>query len=859
MLKPTAHWVLPALAFFVIGCSSESNSITSKIYHNTSAHYNGYYYARVGIEEIEETIRGHYTDDYSHILRIFPGFDTTLAKSYDDDIQEVIKMASLSIQHHPNSKWLDDDYILVGKARLYSLDWGNAIQTFKYVNTKSKDRSARHRALLWLVRTFVEHKEYANALAAVDYVQKEKLSKETKKLLYVEKAYYYQALEDYDNMVRNLILADPLLKKKDRPGRIYFIIGQVYQQLGFESEAFNYYKKCLSTNPEYEVDFYARLYMAQVTEISRSKDINGARKSFRKLLKDSKNKEFRDKIYYEMGIFELKQSNMTEAIEDFNFSVRTGSNRQVHGETYLRLGEIYFDKQHEYETAQAYYDSALSSLSPDYEDYAAIQERQKILTDFVTTRHTLTWQDSLLELSALDSASLYQVVADAMIKKYPPETGKKRKRTSLIAIGAVNAAPGTGPQTTAGSSEWYFGNPAAVASGKLEFQETWGKIPLEDNWRRSLKSSSFEEPVAEGGKIAPTEAATAPIEVAMPTLEERTRTEFDRISQEVPKTDEQRVSALGKIEDATFHLGDIYYFNLEEKENAAETYQELLSRFSETEYRPEVLYKLYLIFKDTEPDNADRYAGELKTRYPNTSFARVLINPDYLRESSITAEAQKQAYNQAYTAFRHGDYQTALALTKKARGLGESYFAPNLELLDILIEGKTGDITQYQYKLGEFIKQNPDSEITPYADTLLTASREFQVKLEKSRGIRYVASFDEPHYFVMAYPGNTNLSDRITDMLERLNKGDLAQVLHTSSVILDVHTNLTMVTEFNNRELALTYLNGISQALNDQASLRNQKFDTFVITKDNFDILYRTKGLNEYLRFYRQNYSGENP
>src|SRR5690606_20193343 len=129
-------------------------------------------------------------------------------------------------------------------------------------------------------------------------------------------------LEDYDRMVRNLTEADHLLKKRDRRGRIYFIIGQVYQELGFEAEAYNYYKKCLATDPEYEVDSYARLYMAQVTEISRNRDVNAARKSFRKLLKDSKNKEFRDKIYYEMGIFELKQDDVDGAIEYLNKSVR---------------------------------------------------------------------------------------------------------------------------------------------------------------------------------------------------------------------------------------------------------------------------------------------------------------------------------------------------------------------------------------------------------------------------------------------------------------------------------------------------------------------------------------------------------
>jgi tetratricopeptide (TPR) repeat protein len=302
-LKNLFLYALLLILSLFYSCSSERNTWTSKAYHNTTAHYNGYWYANEEIRKVEDIIQKAQVDDYNRILMLFPTFDTTLANSYEKEIEEAIKMASIAIQRHPNSKWVDDAYILVGKARLYTLDWGNATQTFKHVNTKSKDKDARHLAIINLIRTYIEHKEFANAQAAIDYLAKAKLSKYNQKKFNLEKAYYFQLHHDYDNMVRNLTEADPYLKKKDRRGRIYFIIGQVYQKLGFESEAYNYYRKCLGTNPEYEVDFYARLYMAQVTEISRSRDIFAARKSFRKLLRDSKNKEFQDKIYYEMGIF----------------------------------------------------------------------------------------------------------------------------------------------------------------------------------------------------------------------------------------------------------------------------------------------------------------------------------------------------------------------------------------------------------------------------------------------------------------------------------------------------------------------------------------------------------------------------
>ena len=455
------------LVIALFSCSPERNTWTSKAYHNTTAHFNGYYYALEEINKVENVILTSHADDYNRILRLYPTFDSTLANSFEKEIEEAIKMASVAIERHSNSKWVDDAYILVGKARMYSLDWGNAVQTFKYVNTHSKDKDAKHLAIINLIRTYIEHREMNNAQAAIDYLEKARLSKTNKKKFFLEKAYYHQLLENYDQMVRSLTAVDGLLTKKDRKGRIYFIIGQVYQRLGFESEAYNYYKKCLNTNPEYEVDFYARLYMAQVTEISRNRDVNAARKSFRKLLKDSKNKEFRDKIYYEMGIFELKQNDVKGAIDHLNRSVRSGNNKRIQGEAYLRLGEIYYDTLKDYALSQAYYDSAISALPSDYEGYASIKERQEILNEFVMHLKTVQWQDSLLSLSSLDTSALRAMVDSVVTAEQKiaelKAAGKKKKRGNRIEIDSQSSGifnDSNEPNEVAG--DWYFGNPASV-------------------------------------------------------------------------------------------------------------------------------------------------------------------------------------------------------------------------------------------------------------------------------------------------------------------------------------------------------------------------------------------------------------
>ncbi len=773
-------------------------------------------------------------------------------------------MASIAIQRHPNSKWVDDCYILVGKARLYSLDWGNAIQTFKFVNGKSKDPDARHLAIITLIRTFTEHQEYNNAQAAIDFLQKEELSKSNQKYLALEKAYLYQELRDYDNMVRNLTTATPLLRKKDKPGRIYFIIGQVYQKLGFEAEAYNFYKKCLSTNPEYEVDFYARLYLAQVTEISRSRSVNAARKSFRKLLKDSKNKEFKDKIYYEMGMFELKQKNIQEAIGFLNTSVREGTNKLIDGEAYLRLGQIYYDTLKNYELSQAYYDSAIISLPKDFEGYAAIKARQEILNEFVKHLKTIQWQDSLLTLSKLDTASLRNQIDSAFAarKKLADSNVKKAKKKlfNRVEIEPTNNSVFASDEdgTTEETVDWYFGNPSAMALGQTEFARIWGSVPLEDNWRRSLKSASTSTVVRNNTAITNV-SGDKPEEATAKAGANPAKAEFDRIILEIPYSDKAKKESLKKIEDAYFGLGDIYHFKLLETNNAVSSYTQLLNRFPNTEYEPEVLYKLYLIYKDSDPAKANQYAELLKEKHPESTYAKILVKPNYLEESGLALEKQKEIYKVAYDFFQAGDYKSCEEKLNEAMALGETVFTPNMRLLSILLIGKTQDIDHYQMALDQFIKKYPEGEVSAYAKKLLDVSRNLVSSEEKKKGIQYIRSLEEPHYFVIVYKKSENLSDIASATLEKFNKADFNDLkLKTSNLVLNDEYALTFVADLPRISYALEYVQTFNEKLPAFTELRNHKFNSFVITKDNFDIFYRTKGLDEYIQFFEKNYPTEN-
>jgi tetratricopeptide (TPR) repeat protein len=844
------------------GCSVEQNSLTSNGFHNLSAHYNGYYYAREDNRDIEKIVLKSLDDDHNLILRLFPKLDTTLAKSYAKTTDDAIKMASISIQRHPNSKWVDDDYVQVGLARLYSGDYVNAIQTFKYVNTKSKDPALRHQALIYLMRTFIEHNEFDKAEEVFQFLEKEKLERTNQKNLYLEKAYFYQLKGDYDKMVGNLAKADSLLTKADRKGRIYFIIGQVYQKLGFGAAAYGYYKKCLATNPDYEIDFYARLNMAQVAKLEDKRDIREVRKQFDKLLTDNKNQEFKDKIYFEMGEFERKLGNVREALDNYRHSAHAGKNKRIKGSAFLRMGQLNFDSLKKYSLAKAYYDSAIASLPKDFEGYAAIKKRQEVLGEFVKYTQTIALQDSLLTLAALDTSTLRKRIDSVMaLRKKNVAVGKKKKRRS-----DNNDSGGGGPVVSALASTnsdnpdqvgWYYGNSSAVALGQTEFQRVWGSIALEDNWRRSNRSGALG-PNPDQPAVTKNDAEKKNPEGADAKKAEKVDVVANLIKQ-LPHTDKEKKDALAKIEDAYFKLGDLYYFQLSEKDNAAVQYRNLLDRFPGSEHEPEVLYKMYLIAKEKN-GNAEQYATLLKERHPNSTYTRILINPDYLKESSVAAEKQKLIYKAAYTDYQNGNLRGAQEKILQAQKEGDTGFSQQLDLLQILITGKTEDITKYQFSLAEFIRKYPDAGLKPYAEQLLAASKSLQAKIEKARGIRYVASLREPHYFVVLY----KLADKITDAssaaLDAFNKSEFKELkLTNTNLTFNEEYALTMVAEFSDRDPAMVYFDRFTAASATLKPFALYKFYTFVITKDNFDLFYRTKALDEYLTFFDRNYQTKNP
>ncbi len=844
------------LILLLAGCSPYKNNPLSNSYHDLTAHFNAYFIANERINEIETSIFESQEWNYNKVLPIYAQFDSAKSASLKEPIEDCIQKASIAIQRHPNSKWEDDSYILVGKARYYAREFPDAIETFKYVNTHSEDDNARHHALTELIRSFTEFEEYNNAVAVTDYLAKEELSKENQRRMHLNTAYLYQKKGDQSKMVGSLVKAEELLKSSDK-ARINFIIGQTFHELNFESEAFRYYKNVLKNNPSYELEFYAKLYMAQVTELADQGDLKKIQKYFKNLLKDPKNKEYRDKIYYELAGFELKNGNVEEAIKNYKLSVRSSEgNQRQKAYSYLSLGEIYYDTLKDFVLAKSYYDSTVSTMPKDENNYEAIKERQEILVDFVEQIVTIQENDSLLHLASLPEDSVLSMLT-AKLKKERTEEEERKKKEKQAAINRarnISESSDNNLITTASSgSVWYFNNSSALSKGRNDFIRKWGDRPLEDDWRRKNKSASqLNAPPTDDETIASNDRSEATGEEAE---KESVEDEARRLMSDIPTTQEQKDVLLGEIEDALYNLGNIYNLRLEEDGNAAESFEELLSRFPQTEYEAEVLYQLYLLYKKINPNKSTQKGNVLKQKYPETIYAKLVDNPNYREESFAISEQLKKLYKRLYGLYKETEYQSVLFAADSALSQHpDNEFSDNVALLRVLAIGQMEEDHKYQFEIGEFIKNYPESELVTYAQSLLTASENFQQKRYNSAKARFIEDFTQKHLFVIVYDIKSDMSDKLPSLVTNYLKEKNLSNLKTGNLILSDEKSMLLINIFPGKSTAVNFMNSFKEEINLRDTFKGQKFEVFVITEDNFDIFYRTKDVSAYLTFFEKHY-----
>ncbi|WP_197062961.1 tetratricopeptide repeat protein [Hymenobacter sp. APR13] len=763
------------------GCASERRGVVGHAYDNVVARDNGYFLAREKMRETEAKLYTARLNDYNRVLPLFPTMDEAAAKAITADMDEVVKKASLPIQYRSASDWTDDAYILIGKSRFYKMEYEDAAKTFKYVNSISKDADAKHEALIWLMRTFVATKELENAKAVSDLLDKEEGREANAKELFLTRADYYLKVGEPAKAIENLEKAIPLIEPKNERSRTRYILAQLYQEQGDDKKAYAELNQILKKNPPYELDFFAKLMLGQVSDLNNN-DKARLDKYFAKLLKDSKNKEYRDKIYYEMARLDYRQKRYPEALGLLQKSARAATSNQAQKSyTYLLAGRIYYENLQKYRLAAAYYDSTVQNLPKEAIGYAATAERAAILKDFATQYTIIETQDSLQALARLDTSALRTrlvAYADAELTARRKAAEAAAARQELASRRQTATGPSSSRDLQTGldpadfiegstGAKWYFDNPTSLSTARADFIRKWGDRPLQDNWRFvSVASSS---PVAARNGGAPvntvgagstnvTAGATTALGKVADDPEAQQRALVAQYRQNIPLTSEQLKSSNSQVEEALFALGGIYNQQLREPVPAAQTYEKLLERYAASKHLPETYYSLYLIYKEqNELAKAEVYAQRLRQEFPTSAYARLAADPEYLRRTSLVNAQVVVKVDSAFALYKEQEFKKSSAvLARTTKQFPESDLNDRIAYLRALIALRTQPPLVARAALEKFATDYASSPLATEARTLLGSYK----KYEAGEIVGALASTQKPDVS-MFRPGEVNNRMRI--------------------------------------------------------------------------------------------------
>ncbi len=874
--------------FLLIACTTKKNTFVHRGWHNMNARYNGYFYSNEYIKESIKKVEKANQDDFIKLLPIFIYPDNKSAKKYYSDFDKTIKKSSTCIQRHaiinpknkeeiPNAcKWIDENYMLIGKSHFYKRDFFSALEMFEYVSKKYPNPEAKYPGMLWMIRTNNEIGSLSKSELIIDDLRNAKdIPKDNtfQAEFAAVWADFYVKKEDYHGAITLLTRAIALTKKKQVKARYTFVLAQLYEKIGDNAKASQYYSMVPGMHPSYDMEFTAKIKLGKLFD-AQSGDSKLIKKQLMKMLRDDKNTEFRDQIYYALAEIANKENDIPLALTYLDKSIRESvSNKTQKALSYLKRADIYFDKTN-YKSAEANYDSAMTFLPKDYPDYSVIETKKKSLTSLVANLNVIALEDSLQHLAKM-SEKERDAVIDKMIAKVEEEEkmkeeAKQEQLNNPLPLPSNQTTPP--PGQSSGSNAWYFYNPTTVTFGVGEFSKKWGSRKLEDNWRRSEKEQEVSSAAVED--TTPLDSADSKDNAIAENKGQKNKKDKNYYLKNIPFTAEALTKSNTKIIDAYYNIGSIYKEQLLNYTKSVETFEELLKRYPDNKYKLACYYHLYRTYLAmNDGTKSDYYKNLLLNNYPDSEYAKIIRTPGYAKIAMANKSQVEKFYAETYQLYSEGKYTATILNCQTADTMySKNYLMPQFDYVKALSIGRTRDIDAFERALTQVTIKYPKEPVKDKAQEMLDLIRK-----QKNQGTivpdsakkstatiladtmpvkpKFIFKEDGEYYWLVIVENGKGDINKFKTTLSDMNEESFGtQELTISSVFLDIAHQLVSVKIFDGKKQAMDYYDFFKDNKEAFADLVEGTFQSFIISAENYTTFYKDKNIVEYQQFFSKNF-----
>ncbi len=831
-----------------------------------NARYNGLYHSELLLNESIDNLKKGNKDDFNKVISVFPFGTKDDAGGEKSSLDEVFKKASKLIRKHPKSRWVDDGWFLIGKSYFFQRESFTAIETFQHVVNQYPDGERKYDAKLWIVMAYIQQEKYYDAEAIMALLNNEKdIPRRLLKDKAAIAAEIYIRQDKYAQAITELEKALSLTRTRDERSRYHFILGQLYLLNNDVLKSKQNFTKTIRLNPPYELAFQSNLGLIKTISLSANKSLKTPKKHLNRMLKDDKNINYYDQIYYQLATLELKDGNKDAAIEYFRLSASNSvDNKDQKANSYLALATLFFEDKN-YPASQRYFDSTAMFMSDKRSDYELIRAKQSVLTDLIENLVNIFEQDSLLRLSILPKDQLdrrinQKIQEDQRIAEQAARDKADNQQNNFV--DPFNQPNKTKTNSTVGG-EWYFYNPSAVTRGTNDFKRKWGERSLADNWRFASLAGRLQDPKTQPKESVDTTTITAAVDpkVYNPANDKEKQDRLQEVEEskrkyyeDIPFSQGAKDAANQLIAKSLFSAGKIYEEDLKEFSKAKGYFLKLLERYPGNALEAETYFHLHRIagFEKDETEQA-KYSALLNSKYPKSPFNLVINNREVLEGLSTDKEISI-LYQKAYDAYQAEDYDAAEGFKNEA---DEKYAGNALQAkfdyLQTLIIGKTQGEQAYVLALTRLKENYPGTTIAntaTYTIELLAQKKEDQIAGKVESKFKYEATVS--HFFISIYDGGTSakVQAAFSDYNQEQHK---LETLKVTSYAFG-NKNIVAIQPFADKATAEKYY--IEFIKNDQffKSLDIQAYENFTISADNFRILLGDQNSDAYSEFFFTNY-----
>ena len=902
---------MPIIALALLAsCSTQKAKWANVQYHNVTCHYNVWWNGNESLKEGREKLFKAAVDDYTMLLQpenlgtednarsVNPEMDRAIEKGVKG-----IKKHSIFVKGEEHVPYIKECYLLTAYATFYKQDYVSTANTCNILISQFAGTRAGDEGAVLLARCYIREKRFAEAEAALDQLVmnlgKGNFSRSQRDKLYTAMVEATVPQEKYKKAVEYIRLAIESSRSSRMKARLTFLMAQIYQTLDKRPVAAKYYHKVLSYSPEYVMEFNARLGEASCADLEHS-DIAKLEKQLDAMLRDKKNEEYRDQIYYAKGEMYMGVKDAQKACDNYRMSVAVSKNNpSCKARSAIRLGEVLYEQYENYDMAQLYYDTAMQIIKSDYPRYNAIKNRHSILTELVSFTRVYERNDSIVAVAMMpegERMALIQATIDTLKKR--EEEAKERE------LLAEMMAEAKAQQNTL-NGDWYFYNQNTVQKGKETFRQRWGLRSLEDLWFLSNKAMmsmqtpevEMEEDESDTTNVADADSSN------LATKQSGNKYgnpddphDIAYYLKDLP-TGQQQLDSIDSLTSAAL-LGAayIYYDGVHNTPKALECYLRLAKDYTTYDDIVQAFFMLYRIYdRQGNTPQANYYRDMVLRGFPDSDFANLIRDNEYYKELMARDQRVEDDYARLYDLYQSRRYSSVItladqaeelypankmlprfrfwrALAVAARGDTKEAVGQLQAIVDGAAEGDSiGPIAQAQIEilLSDSTRlASADSEEITAADERRAASKKPDPQLstlnsqfsiseeelpEEARIFRYRER--QQYYAIIIVDDRrvkaTELQYRLSDFNTQYYSNSGYKV---NALLFTDTTQLITIHRFVDDQEAMAYYRHLCSEESPLRQLADTDHTEFIISTQNYATFYNRKNIDAYMAFFRKYY-----